>query len=77
MGNWGNLTEALRTGKPQNEARDGSEPSFVAIYAHPAQLKSFLGSNDRNQPRCQTLPSPPDFPWRNYNTFADIGDRTG
>jgi hypothetical protein len=30
-GFWGNLTEALRTGQPQNEAKDGSgESPFVA-----------------------------------------------
>ena len=39
---WSHLTEALRTGRPQNEARDGSMPLFEALYAEPAALKEFL-----------------------------------
>src|ERR687894_2285512 len=31
---WGSLTEALRTGQPQNEAKGGEE-AFGAIYADP------------------------------------------
>jgi hypothetical protein len=34
---WGSLTEALRTGKPQNEAKSG-ENFFTALYADPARL---------------------------------------
>jgi hypothetical protein len=32
---WGSLTEALRTGKPQNEAKNGSQNQFEAIYEEP------------------------------------------
>ncbi len=39
----GHLTEALRTGHPQNEAKNG-ENVFEAIYADPARLKEFLKS---------------------------------
>src|ERR687894_1003205 len=38
---WGRLTEALRTGLPQNESRDG-EDLFGAIYSDPANLEGFL-----------------------------------
>ena len=38
---WSHLTEALRTGKPQNEAKDGGTASpFAALYADPARLKN-------------------------------------
>ncbi|MCA1850137.1 MAG: methyltransferase, partial [Acidobacteria bacterium] len=33
---WGSLTEALRTGRPQNEAKSGGDDFFGALYADPA-----------------------------------------
>jgi hypothetical protein len=73
---WAHLTEALRTGRPQNEARDGSMSLFEALYADPARLKEFLramtglsrGANQAIAGR---------FPWRTYRTFADIGTAQG
>ena len=38
---WGSLTEALRTGKPQNEAKTG-EDFLGTLYADPQRLESFL-----------------------------------
>src|SRR5262249_27075458 len=43
-GHWSHLTEALRTGLPQNETRNGGTPVFEALYADPARLKSFLAA---------------------------------
>src|SRR3712207_9319892 len=40
---WGSLTEALRTGLPQNEARGGGD-FFGALYADPARLEGFLSA---------------------------------
>ena len=73
---WGHLTEALRTGRPQNEARDGSMPIFEALYADPARLKQFLCamtgiSNGANRAIARL------FPWSKYRTFADIGTAQG
>ena len=39
---WGSLTEALRTGQPQNEAKGEEENVFAAIYADPNRLEGFL-----------------------------------
>ncbi|MFZ0878806.1 MAG: methyltransferase dimerization domain-containing protein, partial [Candidatus Acidiferrales bacterium] len=39
---WNNLTIALRTGQPQNEAAQGSTDMFATIYADPERLKGFL-----------------------------------
>jgi hypothetical protein len=73
---WAHLTEALRTGRPQNEARDGSMPIFEALYADPARLKQFLCamtgiSNGANRAIARL------FPWSKYRTFADIGTAQG
>src|SRR4029450_4751602 len=38
---WGHLTEALRTGQPQNEAKTGGPGLFETLYADPARLKAF------------------------------------
>jgi hypothetical protein len=38
---WGHLTEALRTGSPQNEAKHGGN-FFATLYADPARLTGFL-----------------------------------
>jgi hypothetical protein len=73
---WGRLTEALRTGRPQNEVRDGSLPLFEQLYADPARLKQFLRamtglSHGSNQMIARV------FDWSKYHTFADIGTAQG
>src|ERR1700754_917261 len=40
FGHWNHLTEALRTGREQNEAKDSpGESPFLALYSDPARLK--------------------------------------
>jgi hypothetical protein len=73
---WSHLTEALRTGRPQNEARDGSAPMFETLYAEPARLKEFLRamtgiSNGANRAIAR------QFTWSAYKTFADVGTAQG
>ena len=41
---WGHLTEALRTGSPQNEGKGGGPGLFEMLYADPARLKEFLAA---------------------------------
>ena len=41
---WGHLTEALRTGQPQNEAKSGGPGLFETLYADPARLHQFLAA---------------------------------
>lgn len=41
-GFWGNLTEALRTGQPQNEAKADAEDFFGILYADEQRLEGFL-----------------------------------
>ena len=77
-GHWSHLTEALRTGKQQNEAKDGAENGspFEALYADPARLKGFLAamtgiSRGANVAMAQKIP------WGQYSTFADVGTAQG
>lgn len=40
---WGGLTEALHTGLPQNEVKDGGN-MFEVLYSDPARLEQFLAA---------------------------------
>jgi hypothetical protein len=75
-GFWGNLTEALRTGEPQNEAKGGGPGMFDILYADPARLKGFLAamtgiSHGANMTIARA------FPWANYRTYVDVGTAQG
>lgn len=72
---WGQLTEALRTGEMQNEAKGGHDP-FRAIYANPDTLENFLGAmTGISRPSAQAIAR--QFPWSDYTSFADIGCAQG
>lgn len=75
-GFWNHLTEALRTGLPQNEARSGDVPMFEALYADPARLKSFLAAMTGIS-HGANLAIASKFPWAGYKTFADVGTAQG
>ena len=75
-GFWGHLTEALRTGKPQNEARSGAAPVFEALYADPARLRQFLAAMSGIS-RGAALAIAAKFPWTNYESFVDVGTAQG
>ncbi len=75
-GFWGNLTAALRTGLPQNEASRGEADPFAILYADPERLKQFLRamtgiSHGANMTIAAT------FPWANYKTAVDVGTAQG
>jgi hypothetical protein len=75
-GFWGSLTEALRTGRPQNEAKAGDVPFFEALYADPARLRDFLAamtglSHGANFAIAER------FPWSEYATMLDVGTAQG
>ncbi len=72
---WGSLTSALRTGLPQNETKDGSNP-FVALYADPARLKEFLSAMT-GVSHGANLAIARKFPWKDYRSAADIGTAQG
>jgi len=73
---WGHLTEALRTGAPQNEVKAGGPGVFETLYADPARLKQFLAamtgiSHGANMTIARL------FPWKDYRTFVDVGTAQG
>jgi hypothetical protein len=66
---WGRLTDALRSGMMQNEARDGAANPFEAIYADPAGLDGFLRamtgvSRPNAMARQPPFPGPATPAWR-------------
>src|SRR5579862_142393 len=77
-GHWNNLTAGLRTGKPQNEARDmeGGGSPFEALYADPARLKSFLAAMTGIS-KGSNMAIARQFPWSRYRTYADVGTAQG
>jgi hypothetical protein len=73
---WGSLTQALRTGLPQNEANRGEQPFFQELYADPARLREFLGAMTGIS-RGANLAIAGGFPWSKYRTFVDVGTAQG
>ena len=72
---WGSLTEALRTGKPQNEVKQG-ENLFAALYADEDRLRSFLkGMTGLSLGAAIAIAE--KFPWDQYKTFLDVGTAQG
>ena len=73
---WGLLTEALRTGHPQNEAKGGEENFFAAIYADPGRLEGFLKAmTGISLGAAMAIAN--KFPWDRYETFVDVGTAQG
>ncbi len=74
-GFWGSLTEALKTGQPQNEARHGKN-FFAALYADPQRLEDFLAAMTGVSLGAAMMIAK-KFPWRHYQTFVDVGCAQG
>ena len=73
---WGELTEALRTGKAQNETKGGGAGLFDELYRDPARLEQFLeGMAGISVGNFQALAERFDF--GRYKTLADVGGATG
>jgi SAM-dependent methyltransferase len=74
-GHWDRLTEGLRTGRPQNELRDG-EDFFAKTYADPNGLREFLHAmTGVSLPVAQAIAAA--FPWSEVRSFADVGCAQG
>ncbi|MBL1074912.1 methyltransferase [Nocardia sp. 2] len=74
-GFWGNLTEALRTGQPQNEARQGGD-FFAALYEDLDRLRDFQRAmTGLSLPSAHVIAA--RFPWQRWITVADIGTAQG
>lgn len=73
---WNNLTEALRTGEPQNECKTGGADLFETLSADPAGLKEFLSAMTGVSRAANTVIAR-SFPWQGYHTFVDVGTAQG
>jgi len=74
-GFWGSLTEALRTGEPQNEIKRG-ENLFEALYSDAERVRVFLqGMTGLSAAAGKAIAA--KFPWSKHKTFADIGAAQG
>jgi hypothetical protein len=72
---WGSLTEALRTGLPQNESKHGGNV-FETLYSDPARLRGFLQAmSGVSMGAAHAIAR--QFPWSEYRTFIDIGAAQG
>jgi ketosteroid isomerase-like protein len=72
---WGGLTEALRTGKPQNRSEDGGNP-FDELYSDPNGLQNFLQAmTGVSMGTAKVIAR--KFPWHRYKTFIDVGAAQG
>ena len=74
-GFWGNLTEGLKTGLPQNEAKDGKN-IFDVLYSDPAKLASFMQAmTGVSMGTSKAIAQ--KFPWKDYQTLIDVGSAQG
>jgi O-methyltransferase/methyltransferase family protein len=74
-GFWGSLTEALRTGEPQNEAKSGGD-LFANLYTDPVRLEGFLRAmTGMTTPVAEALAGA--FPWKRVSSVVDIGSAQG
>jgi hypothetical protein len=75
FGHWDSLTEGLRTGLPQNEAKAGGD-FFEVAYSDPGRLREFLRAmSGISAGAAQVIAAA--FPWERYTTVIDIGCAEG
>jgi SAM-dependent methyltransferase len=73
---WGNLTEALRTGQPQNNTGGEDGDPFDALYSDPELTARFQKAmTGGSLAASQALSA--KFPWDTARTVADIGCSEG
>src|SRR5262249_6726886 len=73
---WGSLTDALRTGQPQNEIKTGGSGIFEALYSDPARLRLFLGAMT-GLSMGASIAIAEKFPWSDYKTVVGVGGAQG
>ncbi|HEX8902811.1 methyltransferase [Vitreimonas sp.] len=73
---WGDLTEALKTGKPQNEMKNGGKSMFGELYADPARLEQFIEAMT-GVSTANFMALAEKFDFSRYNTLCDVGGAAG
>lgn len=73
---WGDLTEALRTGQPQNEIKRSGASMFAELYRDPERLEQFMRAmSGVSAGNFQSFADKFDF--SRYTTMCDVGGATG
>jgi hypothetical protein len=73
---WGDLTEALQSGKPQNEVKHAGTSMFEELYSDPERLEQFMNAMAGiSKGPFQVLAEKVDF--SKYETLCDVGGATG
>jgi O-methyltransferase domain/Dimerisation domain len=72
---WGSLTEGLRCGEPQNEAKVGDD-WFNVLYSDAERLQQFMHAMT-GLSMGASLAIAAKFPWERYQTFVDVGGAEG
>jgi precorrin-6B methylase 2 len=73
---WADLTEALRTGRPQNEVKHAGASMFAELYSKPERLQQFMDAMAGiSAGNFQALAEKFDF--SRYQTLCDVGGATG
>jgi O-methyltransferase domain/Dimerisation domain len=73
---WGNLTEALRTGQPQNNIGGQDGDPFDALYADPELMRRFQKAmTGGTMAAAQALAT--KFPWSKFSSVTDAGCSEG
>ncbi len=73
---WGDLTEALRTGEPQNEIKHTGASMFGELYSKPERLEQFMAAmSGISAGNFQAFAEKFDF--SNYRSMCDVGGASG
>jgi predicted O-methyltransferase YrrM len=73
---WGGLTEALQTGRPQNEIKHSGHSMFDELYRDPARLEQFMRAmSGISAGNFHALAEKFDF--SRYQSICDVGGATG
>ena len=73
---WDRLEEALKTGQPQNEIRDGGDSLFDVLYSEPDRLREFIGAMGNAQ-SASFIAFAQQMDFSNYSTLCDVGGASG
>ncbi len=73
---WGDLSDGLRTGKPQNEIKHTGAPMFAELYSRPERLEQFMDAmSGISAANFQAFAEKFDF--SRYRTLCDVGGASG
>jgi len=73
---WGDLTEGLRTGNPQNEIKHSGASMFDELYSKPERLEQFMDAmSGISAGNFQAFAEKFDF--SRYRTLCDVGGAAG